>query len=467
VSLKFHNVLTRRTAAFHPLEPGVVKMYTDGPTVDGYMHLGLARRIVVNDLIKRTLLARGFRVVHVMNITDLDDRTITASGAAGEDIASYTRRFEGAFFEDMAALGCLPADHTPRTSEHIEPMLALTRELVERGYCYEMLRNVYFDVSKVPNYGRFSGVNPEKIRIGATVDLDDYEKVDPRDFVMFKRCDLAELRRGIGVKSEWGQVRPGWHVQCAAMSTHYLGRRFDLHCSTKDLAFPHHENEIAIVSALTGQPPAHTWMHSGLVYAGGKKMSPAAGNVTTVRDLQRAGYDGRLLRFWMITAPYRRSLHYSEDGLRQAAQSLGRLDSFARHLKHVRGTGRHPELLALAIKGEADFFTALGQDLNMSAAMAALLEFIRKANALLAEEPFSRADARDILATLYRVDAVLDVFDFVEDELDREIEGLLARREAARAAGDYAAADAIRRDLEQRGFEISDTPHGPRIRPTE
>jgi len=467
MGIKLRNVLKRRKATFKPLEPDVVKMYTDGPTVDAHAHLGLARRIVVNDLLKRVLIARGYRVVHVMNITDLDDRTIAASAAAGEDVGVYTRRFEAAFFEDMERLGCLAADHTPRTSDHIDAMLALTQKLVDAGFAYEMLRNVYFDVSKLKTYGNFSGVNPDKIRVGATVDLDDYEKDDPRDFVVFKRCDLAELRRGLGVKSPWGNVRPGWHVQCAAMSTHYLGMRFDIHASTEDLAFPHHENEIALVSALTGEPPAHTWVHSGLVYAGGKKMSAFSGNVKTIRELVDAGFDGRLLRFWLITAGYRQPMYYSEEALEQARALLTRLDSFVRHLKHVRGTRRHPELMSLAIKTENDFFAALNDDLNVSAGMAAVFDLIRKVNSSMHSEPLSRADARDILATLYRVDGVLGVLQFGEDQLDREIEDLLVNREAARAAGDYAAADAMREELLRRGFEINDTPSGPRIRPIE
>jgi len=467
MTLRLRNVLTHRKSSFRPLEPGKVRMYTDGPTVDSHMHLSLARRIVVNDLIKRMLLARGYEVVHVMNVTDLDDRTITASARAGEEIGAFTRRYEAAFFEDMADLGCLPADHTPRTSEHIEPMLEMTRRIIAAGYGYEMLRNVYFDVSRLPGYGKLSRVDTEKIRVGVTVDLDDYEKDDPRDFVIFKRCDLAELRRGIGVKSEWGGVRPGWHIQCAAMSTHYLGLKFDIHASSMDLAFPHHENEIALVSALTGEPSAHTWLHSELVYVGGKKMSPFAGNTKTVRELAEAGYDGRLLRFWMLGAHYRQPLQYSEESLEQARLALARLDSFVRHLKHVRGSRRHPEVMRRAMQVERDFFAAMDDDLNISSGLAALWEFIRRLNSLMAGDPISRADARDILATLYRLDAVLGVFAFADDELDRAIEDLLVRREAARAAGDYAAADAIRDELAQRGFEISDTPYGPRIRPVE
>jgi len=463
--VKLKNVLTRRKTVFKPLEPGVVKMYTDGPTVDAHVHLGLARRIVVNDLLKRTLIAKGYRVVHVMNITDLDDRTIAASAEVGEEIQPYTRRFEEAFFEDMAALGCLPADHTPRTSDHIEPMLELTQKLIDAGYCYEMLRNVYFDVSKLRSYGCLSGVKTDKIRVGATVDLDDYEKDDPRDFVVFKRCDLSEMRRGIGVKSKWGNVRPGWHVQCAAMSTHYLGMRFDIHASTKDLAFPHHENEIALISALTGQPPAHTWVHSGLVYAGGKKMTAFSGNVKTVRELIEAGYPGRLLRHWMLSVQYGQALHFSDEALEKSKIALARLDSFVRHLKHVRGAKRHPAVLSLAVKTENEFFAAMFDNMNVSVALAALHDFQRKINSLLADEPLARADARDILATLYRIDALLGIFEFADDDIDREIEDLLQKRERARASGDYEAADAIRDELARRGFEIADTPAGPRIRP--
>ncbi len=467
MSVKLRNVLTKRKATFRPLEEGRVRMYTDGPTVHALADLGLARRIVVNDLIKRVLIANGYTVTHVMNVTDLDDKTINASADAGEDIKDLTQRFEREFFADMAALGCLSADHTPRTSDHIEQMLALTRKLIDAGYCYEMLRSVYFNVGKAKDYGRLSGVDTRKIRFGATVDLDDYEKNDPRDFVMFKRCDLAEIRRGIGVKSEWGHVRPGWHVQCAAMSTHYLGLKFDLHISGKDLAFPHHENEIAQIGALTGEPPAHTWVHSELVYAGGKKMNRVAGNAKTVRELLDAGYEGRALRYWIITTNYRHPLHYSEENLETAKKSLHRLDLFMRRLKHVRGDQRHPELLPLARRAEADFFAALADDINISAAMAVLFDLMRKVNQLTIDFPLSPADARDILATFYRADAVLNVLSFAEDTIDREIERLLKKREKARAAGDYAAADAIRDQLAQRGLQIIDTAHGPRIATVE
>jgi len=467
VGLRFRNVLTRRKQSLQPLEAGKIKMYTDGPTVHARAHLGLGRRIIVNDLLKRLLISRGYSVTHVMNITDLDDKTITASAEAGEDIVAFTRRYEAAFFEDMEALGCLPANHTPRTSDHIEQMLELTRKLIDKGVCYEMLRSVYFAVDKATDYGRLSRVDTSKIRVGATVDLDDYEKSDPRDFVMFKRCDLAEIRRGIGVKSEWGHVRPGWHVQCAAMSTHYLGMKFDLHVSSKDLAFPHHENEIAQIAALTGEPPAHTWLHSELVYAGGKKMSRAAGNAKTVRELLDAGYDPRLLRFWFIATHYRQPLNYSEETLQQAKQTLSRFDAFTRRLKHVRGATRHPALLPLAMQTETDFFKAMSDDMNISAALAVLFDFMKKANSILAGHPLSQADARDILATLYRVDAILGVFAFGQDPLDQEIEQLLEKREAARADGDFTAADAIREQLRQRGLDVIDTPHGPQLKTIE
>ena len=462
--LQFTNTLARAKEPFESLESGHATLYSCGPTVFARAHLGLGRRILVVDLLKRHLQARGYRVTHVMHITDLDDKTIAASAEAGENIADFTRRYEQAFFEDAAQLRVLPADHYPRASEHVQDMLSMTERLVKAGYAYEMLRSVYFNIGKLDGYGALSGMDLDKIKMGHTVDLDDYEKSDPRDFTLFKRTDLAELKRGLATKTPWGFMRPGHHIECAAMAHKYLGEQFDLHVSGSDLIFPHHENEYAVGLALHGVPPARFWLHSDLVTARGKKMSRSAGNSKTLKVLMDAGYTGRQLRFFLISTNYAQPVHYSDETLEQACGTLLRLDTFLQQVKQGTGTERHREIGAMSAQMVEAFFDALDDDLNMAGALGVLFEFVRKINTLLAERPLSQPDSREILKALFRIDEVLEVFEFADETMDGEVKGLCAQREQARKDGDYATADALRERLEQMGYLVEDTSRGSRVR---
>lgn len=462
--IRFFNTLTRDKADFASIQPGEVKIYSCGPTVFARAHLGLGRRIMVIDLLKRHLLARGHKVTHVMNITDLDDKTIAASAEAGENINEFTRRYEKAFTEDSALLRVLPADHYPRASEHVDKMLEMTEALVEKGYAYEMLRSIYFDISKLKGYGALSGMDLEKIKVGHTVDLDDYEKSDPRDFTLFKRTDLAELKRGLATKTQWGFMRPGHHIECAAMAHTYLGEQFDIHISGADLIFPHHENENAVGMALFGKSPARYWLHSELVYSRGKKMSRTAGNSKTIRILLDTGYTPREIRYFLISTNYRQVLNYSDEALEQARTNIERLDSFLWKIKNVRGETPHPQIAAMSLEFAESFFNALDDDLNISEALGHLFEFVRKINTMLIDHLVSKADSRNILKALFRIDEVLDLFEFAEDTVDEEAERMLADREQARGRGDFEQADALRLELEQKGFFVDDTPSGPRVR---
>ena len=272
VELKLFNTMSRKKELFEPLVPGKVSMYSCGLTAHARIHLAECRRFVFSDLLRRYLDYRGYDVTHIMNITDLDDKTIDGSEKAGMELADFTRRHIHEFKNDLKLLGIKPAEKYPRASDHTGDMVSLSEKLVRKGVAYEKLRSIYFDISRFKEYGRLSGVDINKIRLGATVDLDEYEKDNPRDFTLLKRSKLSELKRGIYVKTDWGNVRPSWHLQCATMSMKYLGDSYDIHTASRELTFPHHENEIAIAGALTGKPLARFWIHCDRVLVDGKKM---------------------------------------------------------------------------------------------------------------------------------------------------------------------------------------------------
>jgi cysteinyl-tRNA synthetase len=460
------NTYTRRAEVFRPIAPEQVTMYTCGPTVHALPHLGLYRRIVVADLVRRTVELAGFPVRHVMNITDVDDRTLQASEAAGVPLAELTAQVTEEFFADIAALGVKPADVYPRATEYADKMVELTGELVDAGVAYEKLKSVYFDIGKFEQYGKLSGIDVNKIHVGATVDLDSYAKDDPRDFTLLKRSTLGEIKRGFSHRTQWGNVRPGWHIECAAMAMSLLGEQADIHVGGIDLIFPHHENEIAICQSLTGKPPANYWIHSGLVMVEGRKMSRSSGNAVSVRDLLDRGYNGRQVRLLLLGQHYRQPLHFSVEALDAAAGSLGRLEECVRKLRQVSGGEARSETALIAGEFESRFREALFDDLNISSAIAALFHFVRRINRRMARGQITVPDAAVVLAALERADAVLGLLPAADQEThdDERIESLLREREAARKAHDYGTADRLRAEIEALGVIVEDTPQGPRWR---
>jgi len=464
--LHFVNTFTRRADLFEPIDPKQATMYTCGPTVHALPHLGLYRRIVVADLVRRTVELAGFPVKHVMNITDVDDRTLEAAEREGLPLDQLTERVTRQFMEDLDTLGVKPASEYPRATAYVDQMVSLTGRLLSGGQAYEKYHSVYFNIGKFAEYGKLSGVDVDKIRVGATVDLDSYEKADPRDFTLLKRSTLSEIKRGVSFRTDWGNVRPGWHIECAVMAMSLLDEQADIHVGGVDLIFPHHENEIAICQSLTGKPPANYWIHSGLVMVQGKKMSRSAGNSVSVRDLLQQGYSGRDIRFLLLAKQYRQPLHFSEKALDSARGSLRRLDECVRRLRQVSGGEGHDETALLAAELEAAFRQALFDDLNVSAAATALFQLVRRINRRLDRGAIGEPDAAALLAGLGRIDAVLGVLapegeDAVQDQ---EMERLVAEREAARRAQDYATADRLRDEIGQRGVVVEDTPQGPRWR---
>jgi cysteinyl-tRNA synthetase len=464
--LKLYNTLQRKKVPLRPLVEGKVGIYTCGPTLHDFAHVGLIRRLLTVDLLKRVLQHEGYQVRHIVNLTDIDDKTIAESGRRGVRLDELCDLYKREFFEDQAALRMFPADHYPRATEHVEDMVAFTRRLVERGFAYERQRSVYFDISKFPAYGRLSRVDRTKIKTGVTVDMDYYDKDDAHDFTLMRRSDLAELRRRITYKTEWGNVRPGWHIECAAMATKYLGEQFDIHTSGEDLTFPHNENENALCEALSGRIMARYWLHAGMILRKGKKMSRSAGTALTLRDLLAQGYTGSQVRYYLLSVHYRRHLTFSLPSLDAACKELERLNALVVALRQVRTPGEpHPEVDRAVEAADADCCAALRDDLNVPQARARLFDLVKQINPRLADGTLSRLDAELVLDYLYRTDRVLAVMEFgATPTLDSQVEGLLQERDRARAAGDYARADALRAELRELGITVEDTPAGSRAR---
>ncbi|MBW2742106.1 MAG: hypothetical protein JRE64_25440 [Deltaproteobacteria bacterium] len=353
-----------------------------------------------------------------------------------------------------------PATEYPKASDHVEDMVKLARRLLEKGMAYEKLKSVYFDISRCSGYGKLSKLDLNKIRVGSTVDLDDYEKENPRDFTLLKRAKLSELKRGIYTKTEWGSIQPGWHIECAAMAMKYLGESFDIHTSSRSLIFPHHENEIAICESLTGKPLARYWLHSEQVLTGSKNVNSAKKDRVTIRELLRQGYAGREIRFWLLSNHYRKPLHYSDEALQQARRSLRKLDKCVDRLNHLPHGRPYQDIDQLTHNLKQEFGDAMDNDLNISAALSAIFKFIKQINKLIAISSLDRSGANSVLDTLKTINTVFNVFDFELQEFAPEVLALLQERNIARNRKDWARADEIRDILRNKGIMLKDTPTG-------
>ena len=455
--IAIYNSMSRSKELFEPLREGNATVYTCGPTVYRRINLGECRRFIFSDLLCRYLEYRGIRVNHVMNITDIDDKTIAASEAAGESLPDFTGRHIDLFNADLISLNIKPADHYPRAGEHVDDMVEVARKLYEKGYAYEKLRSLYFNISAVADYGQLSGIDLDKIKLGATVDLDEYEKNNPRDFTLFKRARLSELKKGYYVKTPWGNVRPSWHIQCAAMSMKYLGETYDIHSSTRELIFPHHENERAIARALTGKPLARYWIHCERILAEESDGTANGNLLPALETLLEKGYGFREIRYWLVTAHYRRAVRFSEDRLVQSKNALKRLDTFVRSLQQVKSDYDYPEIDQLLYDLRQGFVSAMDDNLNMPRAMAALFDMIKRINKLIDEDRIGKHDSEKIFKTLKGIDSIIAIFDFETETYSADAQALIDTRDAARKAGDFELADRIREQLKVKGIHVQDT----------
>jgi len=455
VYLQFFNTMSRTKEAFEPIKSGKVSIYSCGPTAHARMDLGECRRFVFADLLSRYLDFRGYSVTHIMNITDMDDKTINGSEKAGLSLSEFTEKHIDYFKKDLAALNIKPATEYPKTSEHVEDMVLLTEKLVNKGFAYEKLRSLYFDISRFSDYGKLSGIDINKIKIGATVELDEYEKDNPRDFTLLKRSKLSELKRGIYVKTEWGNVRPSWHIQCAAMSMKYLGEFFDIHTSSRALVFPHHENEIAIAQSLTGRPLSKYWIHCDQVLINDKNMNNKE-NRLTLEELYDLGFSGREIRYWLFSSHYRKPINFSVERLEYAKHSLKRLDICINSLMNLKDELSYPELDQLIYDIKHGVVAAMDDDLNISAALASIFNIIKQINILILKKMLGKDDASKIIDAFRNIDSVLGIFDFGDESSNPEILRLIEERNKARAEKNWDLADKIRDQLISLGVTVKD-----------
>jgi cysteinyl-tRNA synthetase len=477
--LRLYNTLTRALDEFTPPDPGAVGVYGCGPTVYRPPHIGNFRTFLFNDLLHRYLEWKGFTVTFVMNLTDVEDKIINEAAGSGRSIDAVTAPMIDAFFDDLKTLNIRPADSYPRATAHIGQMVDLVQQLMDRGHAYVAGGSVYFDISSFPAYGALSRIANTDNLAGAGlatraggIDADEYEKADARDFVLWKGGREVDTEVGASWETPWGTGRPGWHIECSAMSMAALGQTFDIHTGGEDLIFPHHEDEIAQSEGATGQPFARYWLHVKHLLVNGEKMSKSKGNDFTIQQLVDKGYRPSAIRYLLLSAQYRKELNFAFDGLDTARTALQRMVSFAERLEHATTVADAPvsAIPRIADHALAAFEAALDDDLNTPNALAVVFNFIRETNAELdRDQPVSTDDIQRAAAALQRFDDVLGVIELareesadVPDELAAWVEERLVARRDARGRRDFAAADAIRIELADAGVVVEDTPQGPR-----
>ncbi|MEW6236531.1 MAG: cysteine--tRNA ligase [Candidatus Omnitrophota bacterium] len=461
-AIHFHNTESNRKEPFQPLEPGKVRMYTCGPTVYNYAHIGNYRAYLFEDLLRRYLKYRGFQVNHIMNITDVEDKIIRESGAKNVSIFEYVKPFIQAFFEDLDVLNVERAEHYPHATDFIPQMTEIIRVLRDKGYTYERNGSIYFKISQFEKYGRLSGVKPDGVMSGARVDSDEYEKEDARDFVLWKARKEGEHFW----TTEFGEGRPGWHIECSAMSMHYLGEQLDIHCGGEDNIFPHHENEIAQSEAMTGKPFVRYWLHCRHLLVNGEKMSKSKGNFFTLRDLLVQGHHPMAIRYFIVASHYRSPINLSEEALKGAHSAWSRIMDFRNRMKETIEGGENG-VFSQPLEAELQtcmnrFEERMDDDLDSPRAAAAVFDFIREANKIFDDAPIAKEQAQKVLEAMNRIDSVFGVAREDEAVLNEDIDRMIQERQEARKRKDFAAADAIRDRLTGMGIILEDTREGVR-----
>ncbi len=490
--IRFFNTLSGKVEEFRPLDEGRVRMYTCGPTVYDYAHIGNFRTFVFQDILRRHLKYRGYQMLHVMNVTDVDDNTIRNAQAAGLPLRDFTSQYIEAFRVDRMLLNLEDPELVVRASDHVDDMVKVIQTLVERGFAYESDGSYYFRVKNFPEYGKLSKIDFSGMRAGARVDADKYDKDSARDFALWKAAKPGEP----AWNTPLGPGRPGWHIECSVMSMKYLGETFDIHSGGSDLIFPHHENEIAQSEAATGKPLARYWLHAEHLIVNGEKMSKSLGNFYTLRDLIAKSYKPSAIRYLLASVPFRKPLNFTFEGLHQAEQSLDRLRNFNYRLKMEKfPPGESSALAERARAAQSEFEAALNDNLNTAEALAAIFNLIRDGNTAMDQGEFHQGDRplfSDVLTRWDRIFAVLEDNDydklrkagFIQEHRaessvpqpvpdgqgtlraeilsDQEVETAIREREQARHGGDYARADQIRQQLLEAGIVLEDTKVGTR-----
>jgi cysteinyl-tRNA synthetase len=461
MALRFYNTLTQETEAFSPARDNTVRMYTCGPTVYDFAHIGNFRTFTFVDLLRKWLRASGFALDHVMNITDVDDKIIRNAVAQNKSLDEYTAIYTKAFLDDCATLRLERPERLVRATEHIGDMVSAIEKLGREQHTYASEGSVYFRISTFPGYGKLSHNDFSGNIAGARVDVDSYDKADARDFALWKAAKPGEP----AWPGPLGEGRPGWHIECSVMAIKYLGDTLDIHAGGVDLIFPHHENEIAQSESLTGKPFARFWVHSEFLLVEGQKMSKSLGNFYTLRDLVVKGYTPEAIRYLLLSVPYRKSLNFTLDGLKSAATSIDRLRNFKLRLETDRfAEGSHQKIAERIAQAAREFRASLDDDLNTAEALGATFELLREANIAMDAGEFGADDAKAALEFLSLVDSVFDVIRPAasEGQGDAQIEALVAERTAAKKSRNFARADEIRQQLLDQGIILEDTKSGVR-----
>jgi len=462
MGLRVFNTLTRRKEEFLPIVKGHVGMYTCGPTVYDYAHVGNLRAFIFEDLLRRYLKYSGYKVRQVMNLTDVDDKTIRASRAKGVTLAEYTGTYKEAFFEDLRILNVDPAEVYPAATDHIDDMVALILRLKEKGYTYETAGSTYFRIADFEGYGKLAHFKIDELKSGAQVDADSYEKEEARDFALWKAWDEAD--GDVFWETEVGKGRPGWHIECSAMSMKYLGEQFDIHTGGVDNIFPHHENEIAQAEAATEQPWVNYWLHCEHLLVERRKMSKSEGNYYTLRDLLDKGYNPGAIRYLLLSTHYRQQLNFTLDGIDASKNALQRLNDFIDNMKRIESDGNNPLVFEHIGKVKADFTQAMDDDLNISGGLAAIFNFVKEMNVLMTGNQIGRGDVNESLATLEHFDRVLGIFSQAEEAVDAVALELVEKREQARKNKEWVLADQYRDQLSEMGYVVEDRSEGTRLK---
>ncbi len=462
MALRFYNTLTQQSEPFTPLHDNVVRMYTCGPTVYNYVHIGNLRTFTFQDILRRWLQARGYQMEHVMNITDIEDKIIRHAAAANQTIYEYTAQYTQAFLEDTATLRLQRPEHIVKATDCIDDMVSAVQTLEKKGFTYVSEGSVYYRIAKFPEYGKLSHNDFSGIRAGARVDVDEYDKADARDFVLWK----AKKDNEPAWQTPFGEGRPGWHIECSVMAMKYLGETLDIHTGGVDLTFPHHENEIAQSEAITGKPFARFWLHAEHLSIDAQKMSKSVGNFYTLRDLVAEGHTPEAIRYLLASVPYRKKLNFTFDGLKAASTSIERLRNYKLRLESAKfPEGVNAQLAERTDAALKAFDEGLDDDLNTAEALAAVFEYIRDTNTAMDSGEFRAGNVAGGLTFLARFDSVFDVLKPTEKTgglSDADIDALIADRAAAKKGRDFGRADQIRKDLATQGVILEDTKDGVR-----
>jgi cysteinyl-tRNA synthetase len=460
--LKLYNTLTGRVEEFLPLDPPLVRMYVCGPTVYDYAHIGNFRTLIFADLLRRYIKYKGYRLHHVMNITDVEDKIIARAIERKMTLREYTDKYIAYFYEDFDALGAQRPEEILRATDHIPEMVDLIKRLGDKGHTYSSDGSIYYRISTFEKYGQLSKMNFEGNLAGGSerIDADEYNKENVRDFVLWKAAKPGEP----SWQTDLGTGRPGWHIECSAMSMKALGETFDIHVGGVDLIFPHHENEIAQSEGATEKPFVRLWAHSEFLMVDGQKMAKSLGNQYTFRDLVAEKYTARAVRYLLLSAHYRKQLNFTLEGLSGAEKTVKRLNSFKRRLLELTSQpGSTQTITELVRRSQERFEEALDNDLNTAEALAAIHDFVRETNTLMNQNEVKGEDRRALLEMVDRFDSVFNIFGEAEPALlDSEIQALIVEREAARKAKDFARSDEIRNLLTSKGIILEDTKDGPR-----